>query len=232
MAARRAATVGGVRGAKIALGLRRGAPGDLAYFASRTVFGARQVSELAGLGPGPNEAAPREMSVLQQVSWHELTGYMRNTLLRDSDVFSMVHGLELRVPFVDREVVAAAFGVADSLKLSRGMTKPLLVDATSDLLPPEVWDRPKQGFVLPFAAWMQGPLAADVGATLGDAERVAAVGLDPRAVGEVWSTFLRGQAGLTWSRPWALYALVRWGAEHGIGETPVREPYAAEAAAP
>ena len=100
---------------------------------------------------------------MQQVSWCELTGYMRNTLLRDSDAFSMAHALELRVPFIDGEVAAAAFGVADSLKLSRGASKPLLVEATRDLLPEDVWNRPKQGFVLPFAAWMRGSLAAEVG---------------------------------------------------------------------
>jgi asparagine synthase (glutamine-hydrolysing) len=170
--------------------------------------------------------------VLQQVSWRELTGYMRNTLLRDSDVFSMAHALELRVPFLDREVLAAAFQVADALKLSRRLAKPLLVGATRDLLPAEVWDRPKQGFVLPFASWMYGALAAEVTATLGDADRIQSLGLNPGAVRDVWSAFIRGQGGVTWSRPWALYALLRWALTHGVSVADAVEPDVAEAAAP
>ena len=231
IAARVAARVGGIRGAKVALGLKRGLPGDAAYLASRTLFGGRQVIDLCGDRALATEGAPRELSVLQQVSWRELTGYMRNTLLRDSDVFSMAHALELRVPFLDREVVAAAFQVEDGLKLSRGITKPLLVDATHDLLPPEVWDRPKQGFVLPFASWMYGALAAEVTATLGEVDRLHALGLNADAVRGVWSAFIRGQAGVTWSRPWALYALLRWAAAHGIDDGEVADADVAEAAA-
>jgi asparagine synthase (glutamine-hydrolysing) len=231
IAARVAARVGGLRGAKIALGLRKGAPGDAAYLASRTLFSETQVADLCGERAAPAAGAPRSLSVLQQVSWRELTGYMRNTLLRDSDVFSMAHGLELRVPFLDREVAAAAFAVSDSLKLAHGATKPLLVDAVRDLLPAEVWDRPKQGFVLPFADWMRGPMAAEVGATLGDAEVLDAIGLDVDATRIVWSGFLRGQAGMTWSRPWALYALARWATRHGIEGAGGATPTEAEALA-
>jgi len=216
MAAQVASRMGGVRGAKVALGLRRGSAGDAAYLASRTLFGERQIAELCRGNVVPIGGSPAGLTLLQQVSWREVTGYMRNTLLRDSDVFSMAHGLELRVPFVDREVAAAAFAAADSLKLSRGVTKPLLVDAFDDLLPRSVWDRPKQGFVLPFADWMRGPLASEVDATLGDTERLAALGLSPRATRASWTAFTRGVPGVTWSRPWALYSLVRWASESGV----------------
>ena len=232
VAARIAATVGGVRGAKIALGLRRGAPADAAYLASRTLFGSHQVRDLSRARAIVGANAPRDLSLLQQVSWRELTGYMRDTLLRDSDVFSMAHALELRVPFLDREVASAAFQVADSLKLSNRMSKPVLVEATRDLLPEAVWDRPKQGFVLPFADWMHGPLAAEVTATLGDAERVDALGLDAEAVRAVWSGFVRGQVGVSWSRPWAIFALMRWAEAHDINAIAPAEPHLVGTASP
>jgi asparagine synthase (glutamine-hydrolysing) len=231
-AARVAARVGGVRGEKMALGLRHSAPADAAYVASRTLFGPHQVCDLSGACAAPGENAPRDLTLLQQASWRELTGYMRDTLLRDSDVFSMAHGLELRVPFLDREVVSAAFQVADRLKLSRRMAKPVLVDAARDLLPDEVWNRPKQGFVLPFADWMRGRLAPDVAATLGDAPRLRALGLRPADVWSVWCRFRKGQAGVSWSRPWAIYALARWAEAHGINETNVDERVPAGATSP
>jgi asparagine synthase (glutamine-hydrolysing) len=228
MTAHVAARLGGVRGAKIALGLRRGSPADAAYLASRTLFGERQVSDLVQHRYPAPPLAPAVMTLLQQVSWRELTGYMRNTLLRDSDVFSMAHGLELRVPFVDREVAAAAFSVADALKLSRHRSKPLLVEAVGDLLPSAVWDRPKQGFVLPFADWMHGTLAGEVGDTLGDSARLDALGIEPSAARATWDAFRAHRAGVTWSRPWALYSLVRWAAAHGIEGTSSPEPSVAE----
>lgn len=182
-----------------------------AYRASRALFAGRLLAALSERPHGPELAVtPPGLSPLQTVSWHELTGYMRNTLLRDSDVFSMAHALELRVPFVDPVVAATVLEVDDSLKLAHGRSKPLLVDALGDLLPREVWDRPKQGFTIPFAQWMRESLRAEVAEALCDPARVRRVGIAPAATAWVWRGFLDGRAGISWSRPWALYTLVRW----------------------
>ncbi|HEV2733539.1 MAG TPA: asparagine synthase (glutamine-hydrolyzing) [Longimicrobiaceae bacterium] len=215
MAAQPVGRMAGARGEKLELLLSGGSPAESAYRASRALFGERQVAALAGRGAaavGP--AAPGGLSLLQQVSWHEVTGYMRNTLLRDSDWFSMAHGLELRVPFVDTGVAAAAMRVEDRLKLRRGLSKPVLLDAVKDLLPREVWDRPKQGFTLPFEGWMRGELRAEVDAQLQPAA-LRAAGLAPEAARGLWGGYLAG-TGVSWSRPWALYTLLRWAARHGL----------------
>jgi asparagine synthase (glutamine-hydrolysing) len=206
-AASAAGRLEGARAEKGALLLRDPDPALAAYRASRTLFGPRAVRALAGREADPGGARPPAgLPLLQRVSWHETAGYMRDTLLRDSDVFSMAHGLELRVPFVDPAVAAAAAAVDDRLKLGRG-SKPLLVAAVADLLPREVWDRPKQGFTLPFAAWLRGALRDEVAGAFADGawERV---GVDAAAARAVWSDFGAGHAG--WSRPWALYTLLRW----------------------
>ncbi|HZU21684.1 MAG TPA: asparagine synthase (glutamine-hydrolyzing) [Terriglobales bacterium] len=84
----------------------------------------------------------------------EMQGYMRSTLLRDSDCMSMAHSLELRVPLLDHILIeyclrnnAAAAG-----------TKRALLAAAADLLPEGTALRRKQGFVLPMETWMRGPL--------------------------------------------------------------------------
>ena len=201
----------GLRSAKLAAMTRESSPARAAYRASRMLFPAHVIHALTGRSETSSlDAEPLGASLLQQVSWHELTGYMRNTLLRDSDVFAMANALELRVPFVDREVVAASIAVADALKLEKGISKPLLIHAMGDRLPREVWDRPKRGFALPFARWMLGPLRDDVDAALTDATRLERVGLRAGATRAVWRDFTSGRAGMTWSRPWALYTLVRW----------------------
>lgn len=209
-----------VRSGKLALLGAEGNASVGAYRASRTLFPGNVVRMLTGSVPIlPVEPEPFPLSPLQRVTWHELTGYMRNTLLRDSDVFGMASGLELRVPFVDREVVRTSLALDDSLKLKAGMSKPLLVQAMADLLPREVWDRPKRGFTLPFESWMRGPLRGEMEARLLQPSRLERTGLRREAVATVWKNFIDRRQGMTWSRPWALYTLIRWAEQMNVSVT-------------
>lgn len=197
-------------------------PAHAAYRASRTLFGDQQVSALTGgrfrshgFNANPDEVDVGKLSLMQQVSLYELSGYMRNTLLRDSDVFSMSQGLELRVPFVDTEVARAA--AAASVGLRRGASaKPVLVEAVRDLLSNETTERPKRGFTLPFESWMRDELFSEVDSVLGMG-RIETLGLDRTAVGGIWNDFQHRRGGMNWSRPWALYTLLRWAEQHGVG---------------
>lgn len=202
---------------------REQSPAFGAYFASRTLFGPQQARSLTrravqlGRSSDSDEIGQgaKGLSLLQQVSLLEITGYMRNTLLRDSDVFSMAHGLELRVPFVDRRVAHAAFIAPDSRKLRSRVSKPLLVDAMRDLLPPSLLRHPKQGFTIPFQSWMNNELAGEVDAVLMSRE-TNTVGLEMVGVRAVWTDFRRGRRGMNWSRPWALYTLLRWARQNDV----------------
>lgn len=89
-------------------------------------------------------------SASDAISLLELTHYMRNQLLRDSDVMSMACGLELRVPFVDRDLVETLTDIPAAHRLEYG--KRLLIDAVPEL-PDWVVNRPKQGFRFPFDEW-------------------------------------------------------------------------------
>jgi asparagine synthase (glutamine-hydrolysing) len=90
-------------------------------------------------------------SVEDRVSWLELNYYMRNQLLRDSDVMSMAWGLELRVPLVDRILLETIASIPSHIRLAPG--KKLLVEAVPEL-PAWVINRPKQGFYFPFETWI------------------------------------------------------------------------------
>jgi asparagine synthase (glutamine-hydrolysing) len=210
-----AARVGGRRAAKLAMMLRDRSVARGAYTASRALFASDELRALAGRrAPEAVEPPPAGLSMLQQVSWYELTGYMRSTLLRDSDVFSMAHALELRVPFLDPAVAAASVGIDDSLKLARGRSKPILVESVRDLLPREVWDRPKRGFALPFERWMRGPLR-DTVASVFAGEGLSRLGIDAGEARAVWTGFLDGKR-YNWSRPWAIFTLARWAEQHDV----------------
>ena len=200
-------------------------PAFAAYRASRTLFGEKQLQQLTGSryrrGTGmsrhPDDVAVSQLTLMQQVSLYELTGYMRNTLLRDSDVFSMTHALELRVPMVDLKVARVAAAAGEAMKIRRGSPKPVLVEAVRDLLSPETIERPKRGFTLPFETWMRSEMFDEVNSVL-TSLRTGSVGLDQAAVAQVWRQFQQRKPGVNWSRPWALYTLLRWAAQNGLAE--------------
>lgn len=90
-------------------------------------------------------------SAADQVSELELSRYMRNQLLRDSDVMSMAQGLELRVPFVDRVLVETVTQIPATIRLQRG--KRLLTDAVPEV-PEWVVNQKKRGFLFPYQKWL------------------------------------------------------------------------------
>ena len=86
-----------------------------------------------------------------EVSFLELSRYMRNQLLRDSDVMSMNWGLELRVPFVDQALLEAVAPIPSNIRLQEG--KKLLTQAITEI-PDWVVNKHKKGFSFPFESWM------------------------------------------------------------------------------
>lgn len=154
------------------------------------------------------------LDAINQVSYLELSNYMRNTLLRDADSMSMASSLEVRVPFVDQELIGYVAGLAGRLKMGRlqmGGRRPksLLTGAFADVLPEEIVYKKKQGFTLPFQHWLGGELRPMLEASFATA---GADGLseylDADAVREVWQAFLAGKT--SWTRPWSLFVLERW----------------------
>jgi asparagine synthase (glutamine-hydrolysing) len=147
---------------------------------------------------------------VNEISRLELQGYMANTLLRDTDFMSMAHSLEVRVPFVDSEIVSYVLGLPGRWKLNGNQPKPLLAEVLSDLLPPKFLGRSKMGFTLPFEKWMQSGLRNEISDVFQDNERLAASGLDSKSVKQVWQRFQQSPASVGWSRPWSLYVLAKW----------------------
>ena len=96
----------------------------------------------------------RQLPPGNQASWIETNLYMQNQLLRDSDTMSMAHGIEIRVPFLDREFMSLAMGIKASIKYAGELPKQLLIDSFKNEIPEPVWNRPKMGFTFPFAEWL------------------------------------------------------------------------------
>ncbi len=139
--------------------------GSLELACWRRRFMTRRMLAEAGLPDVPNltsGSSPELRDDFARISWAELTGYMRSMLLRDSDQMSMAVSIELRVPFLDHELVEYALSLPAAAKQHHAWPKGLLIEACKDLIPRAVYDRPKMGFSLPMDAWMRGPLASFV----------------------------------------------------------------------
>lgn len=133
-----------------------------AYQSFRGIFSISEAYELTNLFC---KKVPKELAVVEpnhaytadNISHLELSNYLRNQLLRDSDVASMAWGLELRVPFIDRVFIEQISAISADLRLKKG--KKLLIDSVPEL-PDWVVKRPKQGFRFPFDDWFASSWAS------------------------------------------------------------------------
>lgn len=105
-----------------------------------------------------------------RAGWIEMNLYMQNQLLRDADVMSMAHGIEIRVPFLDRDFVKLALRINTAVKYSDVLPKHLLIDSFKNELPQPIWNRPKMGFSFPFSEWLsRSEFVKDTMSTYGQA---------------------------------------------------------------
>jgi asparagine synthase (glutamine-hydrolysing) len=106
------------------------------------------------LGDFPQYVNIDHLGAKNQASWMEMNIYMENQLLKDADFMSMAHGVEIRVPYLDREFVELSMQIPAHLKYGGERPKQLLIDSFRDLLPESIWNRPKMGFSFPFRDWL------------------------------------------------------------------------------
>ncbi|MBF0191254.1 MAG: amidotransferase 1, exosortase A system-associated [Magnetococcales bacterium] len=97
---------------------------------------------------------------LSRLQYLDLKGFLAGRVLVKVDRTSMAHGLEVRAPLLDYPLVEWLASLPPEWKLHRGVGKYLFKEALRPLLPAGILFRPKQGFNLPLAAWLRGPLAA------------------------------------------------------------------------
>jgi asparagine synthase (glutamine-hydrolysing) len=170
----------------------------------RRVWPARRLLDLGFAAPRfGREPAPPLVDAMAELSWGEMTHYMRDTLLRDSDAMSMAHSLELRVPFLDTPLVTRVLSYSARAKFNPKRPKDLLLRATQDLIPEEIWNRPKMGFALPMRTWMLGPLRNYCREGL--AMLMSSSIIPSGSADKVWTEFESNS--LHWPAPWSLVVL-------------------------
>ena len=148
------------------------------------------------------------LSPVDLVSYLEMTHYMATTLLRDTDMMSMAHGLEIRVPLLDHKLVELMFSIPSNIKIKQGTQKHLLVNSLTRKLPESIVKRKKMGFTLPFEVWMRGEMRREIESVLLTRSEKLPDFISQDGVEKIWSNFLDKRC--SWSRPWSLYVLKKW----------------------
>ncbi|HEV2859207.1 MAG TPA: asparagine synthase (glutamine-hydrolyzing) [Solirubrobacterales bacterium] len=184
----------------------------------KEIFSAQARADLAG----PSAAAWDPLDLYRQ-RYAETAGaeplarmqdvdlgiYLVDDLLVKTDRLSMAHSLELRVPFLDPKVAEFAFALPTRLKVRGLAKKRLLRAALEPLLPREIIHGRKQGFSIPIAAWLRGPLEPFAREVLAPSAVARQGLLDPAAVTPILDRHCAGQEDLS-RQIWGLMALTLW----------------------
>ncbi len=146
------------------------------------------------------------VDVFRTVSQADFFFYLNNTLLRDADANGMAHSLEIRVPFLARQVIDYVGAIPGSMQEPTGAPqKHLLREAAKPLLPRDVFSRPKRGFVLPIGEWMYGTVRDECEAAI---DKLAASGvLDISGMRSLWARYEAQRGLIQYAYPLALVTL-------------------------
>jgi asparagine synthase (glutamine-hydrolysing) len=164
------------------------------------------------------EAGLDDVATMQLV---DVNTWLPGDILVKADRMAMAHGLELRTPFLDREVLAVASRLARVEKTAAGTTKFALREAVADLLPQAAAERAKLGFPVPLGHWLSGGM-------YGFAEQVVRTAqtgqwLNKAAATELLRRFRDGDPEVSWRQVWLLVVFSLW---HQIYVERVYDPVA------
>ena len=151
------------------------------------------------------EAGLDDVATMQLV---DVNTWLPGDILVKADRMAMAHGLELRTPFLDREVLAVAARLARVEKTAAGTTKFALREAICELLPQAAAERAKLGFPVPLGHWLRGGM-------YGFAEQVVRTAqtgqwLDQGAALDILRGFRSGDPDVTWRQVWLLVVFSLW----------------------
>lgn len=151
----------------------------------------------------------QNLDVLNKILFADLKMYLPDDLLTLTDRMSMAHSLEIRVPFIDHELVEFMATVPPELKIKGVTKKYLLKKAFKNILPDEILNRKKQGFTAPLTVWFRNELNTYVKEIISE-ERIKKVGYFKwNKIEEILNQHLAGRENYH-SQIWALLIFLNW----------------------
>ncbi|HIP14807.1 MAG TPA: asparagine synthase (glutamine-hydrolyzing) [Sulfurimonas autotrophica] len=149
-------------------------------------------------------------STYTKISYFEFNNYLKNTLLKDADQFSMAHSLELRVPLLDIELSKYVLSLKDKEKLIKDYPKGLITQNLEKLLPPDLRFRKKNGFTFPFEKWMKNHLGDKLEEYFYNNNTI----FEKKQLEAIHNNYKKGH--LNWARFWSIVVINRWMKQQGV----------------
>jgi asparagine synthase (glutamine-hydrolysing) len=190
------------------------------YWQWASISSEKQVKDILALSNANSISEPRKQQILEALksncSFNQLLAtdmhlVLANDMLTKVDMMSMANSLEVRVPFLDHDLVEFVFSLPYEYKIDSRRRKKILRDSFRDLLPQEVFNRNKQGFEVPLLRWLQGDLRSLIDQDLlGDEFINDQKIFNPATVKHLKAQLFSGNPGDSTSRVWALIVFQYW----------------------
>ena len=196
--------------------VRRGLPLEARYFGHTTLMTEREKRRLLADYEGDGDPmfltealwdSTEGLDPVSRMQQVDINLWLAGDILLKADKMSMAHSLELRVPFLDKEVFALAAALPAAAKADARMTKIALRQAAARTLPPASAARKKLGFPVPVRDWLrQEPYTSRVRAAF--ARPAAAQFFRPQVLHSMLNRHLHG--GDCWRQIWCVYSFLIW----------------------
>jgi len=155
---------------------------------------------------------------LDDMLYTDLRQVLRNDMLTKVDLMSMANSLEVRVPFLDHEIVEFACSLPEDYKINGTMRKRIVQDAFRSMLPPELYQRPKHGFEVPLLTWFRTSLRPLIENDLLNPALIAEQGIFSQTkVKQILAQLNSNDPGDSPTHVWNLIVFQTWWKRHFLG---------------
>lgn len=163
--------------------------------------------------PGIHSGGAGEIAEFNDITlfmqYNDMRFYLSDDIMTKVDRASMASSLEVRSPFLDHELAALAWRLPLSMKIRSFQGKIILRHLLSTFIPPTLFERPKSGFGIPLAEWLQGRLRDWAESLLAVKNLQWSDLLNVRDIRTMWRQHLRGER--DWAYPlWNVLVFQLW----------------------
>jgi asparagine synthase (glutamine-hydrolysing) len=172
-------------------------------------------------GPVYDQAEHADLDDVSTMQLVDINTWLAGDILVKADRMTMAHSLELRVPFLDAEVLKVASRLARAEKIGSGTTKLALRSAMSEVLPKAAAERAKLGFPVPIGHWLTGESYGFAEQLLREAQTDEWINREEAL--RLLEGLRAGEPGVEWRHLWVLIVFSLW---HQIFVERVYDPVA------
>ena len=188
------------------------------YIGNARVFTEGEVARIAAqpgtaspwdvTGPIYDQAEHAGLDDVSTMQLVDINTWLAGDILVKADRMTMAHSLELRVPFLDAEVLKVASRLARAEKIGAGTTKLALRSAMSEVLPKAAAERAKLGFPVPIGHWLTGDSYEFADQVLRQAQTDEWI--DRKEALRLLEALRAGEPGVEWRHVWVLIVFSLW----------------------